>query len=480
MDAGKNGPLENDGDANAICRHEIMKAQSNINDFLSVGDDVYHRWTCSKDYDVTKYQLMIRKCVATSRSRDSVNIIDGNGCIVDDLLMQSLKYNQEKLDAVAESKIFKFIDEPELRFGCNVVLIEKNNSTVELPKCSISTTEIRERIRKGTKSAQPYFEHGDQLYRDFSTSLSNLKYIETTTLTEWLIIKDNVEISNKNNKSDFEILASIDTALDNGAIFTEKLTIQDELQSFAPNQLPNLVNFGNVAQNLDKSVGSVGTTMSPPLEVGRTGVDIQTITPKFQTEETDEPDIIEEITENHEQNSMLKKIEQLLVDNSKKSSNKIDSGNFDEQSFDFNEFSNEKIQEKIIEKSDDSYENKNDWRLDDSFLNGTDETLISCVNELAKLNGTTRYFIEPSSSLVCSWRSVNIALFLWSLASLIIWLVFLTFKLHYFFWKKARKDRIIRQNVQNCHLVWSRTSDSYGFGDRYGSTLDPNHCKYLD
>lgn len=50
MDAGKNGPLENDGDANAICRHEIMKAQSNINDFLSVGDDVYHRWTCSKDY----------------------------------------------------------------------------------------------------------------------------------------------------------------------------------------------------------------------------------------------------------------------------------------------------------------------------------------------------------------------------------------------------------------------------------------------
>ena len=76
---------------------------------------------------------MLRKCDVISKTRESIHLIDENGCIVDDLLLQDLQYDPELLEISAQTKMFKFIDDDELRFTCDIVLISKpSNSSIEV------------------------------------------------------------------------------------------------------------------------------------------------------------------------------------------------------------------------------------------------------------------------------------------------------------------------------------------------------------
>lgn len=82
--------------------------------------------------EIDKFAFLLRKCDVMSKTREVVHLIDENGCIIDDLLLNSLKYNPDKLEITAETKIFKFIDESEMRFMCNIVLIPKKSPTTKV------------------------------------------------------------------------------------------------------------------------------------------------------------------------------------------------------------------------------------------------------------------------------------------------------------------------------------------------------------
>ena len=108
---------------------------------------------------------MLRKCDVISKAREVVHLIDENGCIIDDLLLDSLKYSKDKLEITAETKIFKFIDESELRFTCNIVLVPKNN-----PQTHIQVNYGKQ-IGKGVKRSIFSFQNVPFLVMNFANVL---------------------------------------------------------------------------------------------------------------------------------------------------------------------------------------------------------------------------------------------------------------------------------------------------------------------
>ncbi|KAE9551941.1 hypothetical protein FO519_004842 [Halicephalobus sp. NKZ332] len=378
----KESPLEEDGNANTICQHEIMRKKNEVDTELTVGTTIYHKWACSKDYDPSKYVMLLRKCDVISKNRESIHLIDGNGCIVDDLLLEDLKYDSKRLEITAQTKLFKFIDDDELRFTCDIALISKSpNFTIELPKCSISTSELRKRLKLSGNPALTYFEHEDQRYYEFDSLRKNFTFVETKTLTEWILVQNNPRMKEQLDSGP----TVINKSLNNDVILLEKLTDQDELKSFLPNQAPKQVTL-NPKTAID---GKKKTTPEPTF--GRTAVPVVVFEDKDETNKSS-------LNEDRSNETLtLKKIEEILNSATPRPVKKIDFDySFPESMPDFNnlEISPDDLENKIPERDEFPFDKKGDWRLDDLILNKTDDVLANCANELARNNITKKYFIN--------------------------------------------------------------------------------------
>ncbi|CAB3411289.1 unnamed protein product [Caenorhabditis bovis] len=134
-----------------ICEYKVEVASGSSKDgvvtssisgnspVVSVGDPVVHVWSCSGESLTDVYCMKVRSCIAEDGDKEKIQVVDDNGCVVDDELISSIRYNDHHLRAVATSKAFKFADKHSIYFQCSIEFTVKSpTESCPVDNCSAS------------------------------------------------------------------------------------------------------------------------------------------------------------------------------------------------------------------------------------------------------------------------------------------------------------------------------------------------------
>lgn len=120
-----------------VCRYEILDAATdgNVVQFATIGQPVYHKWTCDTDTTDT-FCMTVHSCFVDDGAGDRLDLIDEGGCALDKFLMGNIDYPAD-LMGVKEVHVFKYADRPALQFQCQItILIKEPNGECVRPECA--------------------------------------------------------------------------------------------------------------------------------------------------------------------------------------------------------------------------------------------------------------------------------------------------------------------------------------------------------
>jgi hypothetical protein len=123
-----------------VCRYSVLREADNSSAlvrFATIGQLVYHHWTCETNSS-KQLCLVVTNCfVANQLTGKRHELIGSDGCSKDTTVMQNLLYDDQVLSARQEVKVFGVFNTPQLYFQCQLTLIERsdNESSCPRPDC---------------------------------------------------------------------------------------------------------------------------------------------------------------------------------------------------------------------------------------------------------------------------------------------------------------------------------------------------------
>uniref|UniRef100_A0AC34GEW4 ZP domain-containing protein n=1 Tax=Panagrolaimus sp. ES5 TaxID=591445 RepID=A0AC34GEW4_9BILA len=184
-----------------ICRYELLDGgpYGPPIAFATVGQKIYHKWTCEPVTTDSSFCMIVHSCVVDSGLREFIDILDRRGCALDSMLLTNLEYSTD-LIAGQQTQVYKYADRDTLFFQCQISISAKShNSICPRPDCINPPSEAEDEKRK-----------------------HQLPIIVNEQL--------NVRIPRKSNVYDFEVLEIVDVS----------------------SRLQAIENFGNETINLPK------------------------------------------------------------------------------------------------------------------------------------------------------------------------------------------------------------------------------------
>uniref|UniRef100_A0AC35U864 ZP domain-containing protein n=1 Tax=Rhabditophanes sp. KR3021 TaxID=114890 RepID=A0AC35U864_9BILA len=147
--------------------------------FANVGDNLFHVWDCPSD----THAMLIHSCDILDGQGNKQNLIDENGCAMDDFLMQQLTYTEDRTKSFTPSNAFNFPDKISVFFNCKIRLCYRSDDgckELSPPKCNGERRKlIKENIEEDLNN--------DQLMgtstKSFETTSSATTKAATTTAT---------------------------------------------------------------------------------------------------------------------------------------------------------------------------------------------------------------------------------------------------------------------------------------------------------
>uniref|UniRef100_A0A914Q8G6 ZP domain-containing protein n=1 Tax=Panagrolaimus davidi TaxID=227884 RepID=A0A914Q8G6_9BILA len=120
-----------------ICRYELLDGgpYGPPIAYATVGQKVYHKWTCEPVTTDSTFCMIVHSCVVDSGLREFIDILDRRGCALDSLLLPDLEYSTD-LIAGQQTQVYKYADRDTLFFQCQIsISAKKHNSICPRPDC---------------------------------------------------------------------------------------------------------------------------------------------------------------------------------------------------------------------------------------------------------------------------------------------------------------------------------------------------------
>uniref|UniRef100_A0A0N5AWL1 ZP domain-containing protein n=1 Tax=Syphacia muris TaxID=451379 RepID=A0A0N5AWL1_9BILA len=107
------------------CHYDVLDGgpQGEVVTFASVGQQVYHKWTCDSEIQDI-FCMIVHTCYVDDGQGKSVEILGDDGCAKDKYILNNLEYPTD-LMAGQEAHIYKFADRSQLYFQCQISLSVK-------------------------------------------------------------------------------------------------------------------------------------------------------------------------------------------------------------------------------------------------------------------------------------------------------------------------------------------------------------------
>ncbi|CAJ0565582.1 unnamed protein product, partial [Mesorhabditis spiculigera] len=120
-----------------VCKYEVLDGSPNGPPVLytTVGQMVYHKWTCESQYNDT-FCMTVHSCTVNDGNGDVVRLLDEKGCAQDKYLLNNLEYISD-LMAGREAHVYKYADRENMYFDCEITISikEPGQEFCEYPTC---------------------------------------------------------------------------------------------------------------------------------------------------------------------------------------------------------------------------------------------------------------------------------------------------------------------------------------------------------
>ncbi|VDD97674.1 unnamed protein product [Enterobius vermicularis] len=120
-----------------ICRYEILDGGPTGQpiQFATIGQQVYHKWTCDSE-TVDTFCALVHSCTVDDGRGDTIEILNGDGCALDKYLLNNLEYPTD-LMAGQEAHVYKYADRSQLFYQCQIsITIKEPNADCPRPQCA--------------------------------------------------------------------------------------------------------------------------------------------------------------------------------------------------------------------------------------------------------------------------------------------------------------------------------------------------------
>uniref|UniRef100_A0AAF5PYZ1 ZP domain-containing protein n=3 Tax=Wuchereria bancrofti TaxID=6293 RepID=A0AAF5PYZ1_WUCBA len=175
-----------------ICRYEILDGGPDGQpvQYASIGQPVYHKWTCDSE-TVDTFCALVHSCFVDDGNGDTINLINEEGCALDRYLLNNLEYPTD-LMAGQEAHVYKYADRSELFYQCQIsITIKEPNSECPRPQCSepegFGATQ-RQTARK-RRDTNAWYDSANTL--DVRTEMTALEIMDETAVDIFKNLKRN-------------------------------------------------------------------------------------------------------------------------------------------------------------------------------------------------------------------------------------------------------------------------------------------------
>ncbi|CAD6188756.1 unnamed protein product [Caenorhabditis auriculariae] len=120
-----------------VCKYEVLDGSPTGPPvyFATVGQMVYHKWTCETEHENT-FCMLVHSCFVDDGNGQRVQLLNEKGCALDKYLLTNLEYPTD-LMAGREAHVYKYADRDNMYFDCqiSVTVKEPGLDYCDVPSC---------------------------------------------------------------------------------------------------------------------------------------------------------------------------------------------------------------------------------------------------------------------------------------------------------------------------------------------------------
>ncbi|CAB3410420.1 unnamed protein product [Caenorhabditis bovis] len=146
-----------------VCKYEVLDGSPTGPPvyFATVGQMVYHKWTCETEHENT-FCMLVHSCFVDDGNGQRVQLLNEKGCALDKYLLTNLEYPTD-LMAGREAHVYKYADRDNMYFDCQIQITVKEPG---IDYCDVPSCPDPPRRRRSNEQQLAYNDNNTLDYED--------------------------------------------------------------------------------------------------------------------------------------------------------------------------------------------------------------------------------------------------------------------------------------------------------------------------